>query len=128
MEKGMELDYNVSVSAIGQNKSATPKALELCTYRKEDNQKYPWLVEVCPAYFPFPSPGEVMRSEELFLEIKEANSLLVKDLVILELKVLEHEHYLDEDSDVSSDFWWLTSTTNDAAQSQVVMNWLTSDL
>ena len=95
----MDLEYDMSVAAIGQNRSATSKALELCTYRKEENQEYPRLMEECLAYFPFPSPREVMRSEELFLEIEEANSLLVKDSVMLELKLLEHIHYLDKSSE-----------------------------
>ena len=56
-------------------------------------------MEECLAYFPFPSPREVMRSEELFIEIEKTNSLLVKDSVILELKLLEHIHYLDESSE-----------------------------
>ena len=44
----------------------------------------------CSADFPFPSPGEVLQSEELFLEIAEANSLLQNDAMILELKLLDH--------------------------------------
>ena len=81
-EEDMDLEYNVSVAAIGEHRSATPKTLELCT-----GDYY-----FCSAFFPFPSPGEVLQSEEQFLEIEEANSLLANDAMTLELKLLEHQH------------------------------------
>ena len=48
----------------------------------------------CSARFPFPSPGEVLRSEELFLEIEEVNSLLANDAMTLELKLPKHQHHV----------------------------------
>ena len=89
-EEDMYLEYNVSVAAIGQHRSATPKTLELCTYRMGDNDRFSFIASACCAHFPFPSPGKVLRSEELFLEIEEANSLLANDAMTLELKLLEH--------------------------------------
>ena len=83
----MYLEYNVSVAAIGQHRSATPKTLELCT--RGFLCSFFFLLP-CSAHFPLPSPGEVLRSEELFLEIEEANSLLANDAMTLELKLLEH--------------------------------------
>lgn len=47
---------------------------------------------ICDAQFLFPSNGEVLRSMELFLEIEEAMSLLQKDAITLELKLLKHKH------------------------------------
>ena len=86
----MYLQYNVSGVAIGQHTSATPKALELCSFRLGDKAKYPSLQQLCSAFFPLPSPGEVLRSEEQFLEIEEVNSLLANDAMLLELKLLKH--------------------------------------
>ena len=84
------LEYNVSVAAKGQHTSAIPKELELCTcitvYRDVDPPH-------CSVYFPFPSPGEVLQSEEMFQETEEANLLLVNESFRLELKVLEHQHH-----------------------------------
>ena len=79
-KEDMKLYYNVSVAAIGQHRSATPITTEVC-----DN-------DYCYVYCPFPSPGEVLRSEEQFVELEEANSLLANDSIILELKLLEHQH------------------------------------
>ena len=42
-----------------------------------------------------------MESEELFLEAEEANSLLTKDSMILEMKLLDHQHHWEEDSEGS---------------------------
>ena len=83
----MYLEYNVSVTAIGQHTSATPKALELCTFR------WGGTLRRCSAHFSLPSPGEVLRSEEQFLEIEEVNSLLANDAMTLELKLLKHRHH-----------------------------------
>ena len=58
-EEEMYLEYNVSVAAIGQNTSATPKTLELCTVRLTDNTKRVGRL-LCSAHFPLPSPGEVL--------------------------------------------------------------------
>ena len=88
--KDMFLEYNVSVTAKGQHTSAIPKELELCTYRKVNNDIH---LPLCSAYFPFPSPEEVLQSEELFLETEEANSLLVNESFTLELKLLKHQHH-----------------------------------
>ena len=82
------LKYNVSITAKGQDRSAPPKTLELCTQIREDNTVQ---APACTAYFPLPSPGEVLRSEKQFLEIEEANSLLQNDAMILELKLLQHK-------------------------------------
>ena len=89
-EEDMYLQYNVSVVAIGQHTSATPKALELCSFRLGDKAKYPPIQPLCSAFFPLPSPGEVLRSEEQFLVIEEVNSLLANDAMLLELKLLKH--------------------------------------
>ena len=96
-EEDMCLEYNVSVAAIGQHRSATHKTLKLCTFRKGDKARYPSIgiecgryVPRCSARFPFPSPGAMLRSDKLFLEIEEANSPLTNDAMTLELKLLEH--------------------------------------
>ena len=89
-EEDMWLKYNVSVAATGEHRAATPKILKLCTSRKGDKTDSLMLHEMCSSCFCFPSPGEVLRSEELFLKIEEANSLLQNDTLILELKLLEH--------------------------------------
>ena len=91
-EEEMYLQYNVSVAAIGQHRLAT---LELCTIRWGDNSIFGTFQDTrCCANFPFPSPGEVLQSEELFLEIEEASSLLQNDAMTLELKLLKHQHHL----------------------------------
>ena len=90
-EQHIWLEYNVSVAAIGHT-SATPKTLELCSLRKGDNSILLPVLPACSARFRFPSPGEVLRSEEQFLEIEEANSLLANDAMTLELKLLKHQH------------------------------------
>ena len=94
-EEHIYLEYNVSVAARGQHISTTHKILELCTPRAEDNSGYVVPPQPpCSARFPFPSPGEVLRSEELFLEVEHANCLIVNDSVILGLKLLKHRcHY-----------------------------------
>ena len=90
-EEDMHLQYNVSVAAIGQHRSATPKTLELCSFRwGGDKATYSLPQLLCYACLPFPSPGQVLQSEEQFLEIKEANSLLANESMTLELKLLEH--------------------------------------
>ena len=103
-EEDMWLQYNVSVAAIGQG-SATHTTLELCTFRKGDKARYPSILTgssmygaLCSARFHFPSPGEVLRSEEQFLEIEEANPLLQNDAMTLELKLLEHQHHMPQRS------------------------------
>ena len=100
-EENMLLEYNVSVTGIGrhtsaaliglQHRSTAHKTLELCSWREGVSVG---LALICSAHFPFPSPGEVLRSKERFLEIKEANSLLENDALTLELKLLEHQHHL----------------------------------
>ena len=85
------LKYNVSIYSItakGQNRSAPPKTLELCTQIRKGNTVQ---APACSARFPLPSPGKVLRSVEQFLKIEEANSLLQNDAMILELKLLEHK-------------------------------------
>ena len=81
--ENMRLQCNVSVTATEQHRSTTPKMLELCTDRKGDNSRYSLYVPRCSARFPFPSPGDVLQSEELLLEIGN-------DAMTLELKLLEH--------------------------------------
>ena len=80
--------YNVTITA-----NRTSKTLKLCTkipskYPRDDNFL---LSFYCSYYFPFPSPGEVLQSEEQFLEISEANSLLENDSIILKLELSDHE-------------------------------------
>ena len=87
----VHLKYNVSITANGQDRSATPKALELCTKIRKGNM-HTVQAPLCSARFPLPSPGEVLRSEERFLEIEEANTLLQNDALTLKLKLLEHQH------------------------------------
>ena len=92
-EEHMCLQYNVSVTAIGQSRS--PTIIELCIAAEKDSGNHPLqrlLQSLCSACFRFPSPGEVLRSEQLFLEIEEANCLLVNDSMILELKLMKHQH------------------------------------
>ena len=96
-EENTVLQYSVSVTAIGQHTSATPKVLEVCTYRIGDKHNK-IIITVCSTNFSFPSPGEVLQSEEQFLEIEEANSLLQNDSMILELKLLEHRHHMPQHS------------------------------
>ena len=91
-EKDTILECDVSVTAIGQHRSATPKILELCTVRMPNIGKSV-LRPQCSAYFSFPSPGEGLQSKELFLQIEEATSLLANDAVALELKLLEHQQH-----------------------------------
>ena len=81
--ENVRLQCNVSVTATEQHRSTTPKMLELRTHRKGDNSRYSLYVPRCSACFPFPSPGDVLQSEELLLEIGN-------DAMILELKLLEH--------------------------------------
>ena len=84
------LKYNVTITA-----NRTSKTLELCT---KIPSKYPELsvflaslYKFCSYRFSLPSPGEVLRSEEQFLEISEANALLVNDSIILQLELSDHE-------------------------------------
>ena len=87
------LQYNVSVTAIGQhmNSPVIHTVLALCTSRQGDISKL--MLSPCSARFPFPSPGGMLRSDELFLKIEDANSLLLNDSMILELRLLEHQHH-----------------------------------
>ena len=94
------LKYNVLVAAKGQNRAITHKTLQLCTIIPGEATLMPPL-PLCSAFFPCPSTGGVMESEELFLEAEEANSLLTKDSMILELKLLDHQHHWEEDSEGS---------------------------
>lgn len=94
---------SVTATGQGQHNSATHTTLELCTVRMGDNDGSFIMSSLsCFAYNPFPSPGEVLRSDELFLEIEEANSLLENDSIMLELKLLKHIHYFDS-SDSNND-------------------------
>ena len=78
--ENVRLQCNVSITATEQHRSTTPKTLELCTH---NNSRYSLYVPQCSARFPFPSPGDVLQSEELLLEIGN-------DAMTLELKLLEH--------------------------------------
>ena len=73
--------YNVTITA-----KRTSKTLKLCT-RIPSKLIY----TLCSYHFPLPSPGEELRSEEQFLKISEANSLLENDSIILKLELLLHE-------------------------------------
>ena len=84
-----------SAMPIGQHLSGTQKTLELCTYRGRNVLRHQ---QPCSAQFIFPSPGKVLKLEEMFLEMKEAYSLLKNDTMILELTLLEHLCYRSEDS------------------------------
>ena len=100
-EEDMYLEYNVSVTAIGRSTSAIPKTFELCSLREGDTHdpQLQFLANKlrlqlhCSAHFNLSSPGEVLQSEEVFLEIEEAKSLLANDAMTLELKLLEHHHH-----------------------------------
>ena len=100
-EEDMYLEYNVSVTAIGQSTSAIPKTFELCSLREGDTHDPPLqflanklhLQLHCSAHFNLSSPGEVLQSEEVFLEIEEAKFLLADDAMTLELKLLKHHHH-----------------------------------
>ena len=91
-EERILLQYNMSVAALGQHRSATPKTLELYSTRMGDSEVIEYQMPWCSAYFPCPSPGDVMLLEDLFLEIEEASSLLMHDAMMLELKLFEHQH------------------------------------
>ena len=94
-EENILLKYNLSVTAVGKHASSTPKTMELCFYKVGANHSpihFALYSLPCTSSSPLPSPGEVLRSEELFLKIEEANSLLVNDSLTLELKLLEHQH------------------------------------
>ena len=92
-EVNMWLRYNVSVATIGQNGSSTHKAvLELCRYRPGFYFKDTGVMEPrtkCSAYEQYFNRSPALRSE-LFLKIEEANSILVHETLILELKLLQH--------------------------------------
>ena len=89
-DDNMWLQYNVSVVAQGPQKSSAPKLLEVCAIRPGDSSWYCVIRVSCSAYHHFPSPGEVLQSEELFMKIEEANVLVDKKSMILDLKLLEH--------------------------------------
>ena len=77
--------YNVTITAN--------RTLELCTIiSPKDSRASDFnLCSHCCHVFPLPSPGEVLRSEEQFLEISEANALLENDSIILQLELIFHE-------------------------------------
>jgi len=94
----MPLQYDVSVA--GPNKyygEETFVIMGLCTSRPEDNAG----CHECSDYFPFPSPGEVLKSEEQFMEIGEAENTLINDSLLLEIELEEHEHKCTSDPEVS---------------------------
>ena len=90
-EENMWLRYNVSVVTRGQQKSSAPKLLEVCAIRQGDKSWCCIIRVSCSAYFHFPSPGEMLGSEELFLKIEEANTFIENESMILELKLMEHK-------------------------------------
>ena len=79
-------NYNVTITA-----NRTSKTLELCTVIPSSNGEMCQPIILCFCHFDLPSPGEELRSEEQFLEISEANSLLENDSIILKLKLSHHE-------------------------------------
>ena len=85
-ERTSSFQYNVTITA-----NRTSKTLELCTEIPPSNTGSYSRVP-CSCNFSLPSPGEVLRSEEQFLEISEANSLLENDSIILKLELLHHQH------------------------------------
>ena len=85
------LQYNVSITAIRQQSPAVHTILALCTSRQSDISKL--MLSPCSARFPFPSPGEMLRSDELFVKTEDLNSLLFNDSMILEMKLQEHQHH-----------------------------------
>ena len=90
-EENMWLRYNVSVVTRGLQKSSAPKLLEVCIIRQGDKSWCCIIRVSCSAYFHFPSPGETLGSEELFLKIEEANTFIENESMILELKLMEHK-------------------------------------
>ena len=83
-------EYNVTITA-----NRTSKTLELCTIICSKDSRAGYIIS-CSYYFDLPSPGEVLQSEEQFLEISEANALLENDSIILQLKLSDHKcrhHY-----------------------------------
>ena len=95
----MPLQYDVSVAALNKYYGEeTFVIMGLCTSRPEDNAG----CHECSDYFPFPSPaaGEVLQSEEQFME-EEAESTLINDSLLLEIELQEHEHEYTSDPDVS---------------------------
>ena len=93
-EEDMYLECSVLVTAIGQHGLDAHKKLELCTNRvKGDERSDRYFKPPCPACFPLPSPGEVLKSEERFLDIEEVNYLLENDAMTLELELRTHYCY-----------------------------------
>ena len=80
-------EYNVIITA-----KRTSKTLMLCT---KIPSKYPraggLIRTLCSYHFHLPSPGEVLRSEEQFLEISDTYDLLENDSIILQLKLSDHK-------------------------------------
>ena len=94
----MPLQYDVSVAAPNKYyREETFVIMGLCTSRPEDNAG----CHECSDYFPFPSSGEVLQSEEQFMEIEEAESTLINDSLLLEIELQEHEHEYTSDPDES---------------------------
>ena len=88
--KSFDLEFDVSVSAVGEQGSGT--VMKLCTRRDEKYNGPFYVKSKCVDYFSFPSPKETLVSEELFLKIEEAKGLLVNEVFTMQLKLLQHKH------------------------------------
>ena len=89
----MTIEFNMSVAALDSDSDEEASiTMEVCTSRQGDDAG----CNDCTAYFPLPSPGEVLRPEEQFLETEKATDILMNDSLILEIKVEEHEHNTED--------------------------------
>ena len=84
------MEFDVSVSVLGEQRSG--RVMTLCTCRNKKSDGAFHVESKCVDYFPFPSPKEVLKSEELFLKNEEAQTLLVNEVITLQLKLLQHKH------------------------------------
>ena len=92
-EKDYWLAYSVSVSAMQQQVPYTTGVLEVCTIRRSDSDSSEdEFRPTCSYEMPFPSTGEALQSEEMFVEIEDISLLLVDDSMRVDLKLLQHDH------------------------------------
>lgn len=84
------MEFDVLVSVLGEQRSG--RVMELCTCRNTKGDVPFYVESKCVHYFPFPSSKEALKSEELFLKNEEAQTLLVNEVITLQLKLLQHKH------------------------------------
>ena len=71
------------------------KVIKLCTFKINsvfsDEYKFEDYT-TCVSNIRFPSPGSVLESEDKLANVRCITSLLVKDSLVLQLKLLQHHH------------------------------------